>query len=291
MEIAFHIGANCTDEDRLLRSILKNGSVLAENGVKAPGPSRYRRLVRETIQNLNGMPPAPDTRQILLDAILDDESPRRLVMANPNFICIANRIFDGGVFYQQAEFKIQSLLSLFPEDQIELHLALRNPATFLPDAFAESKATDFASYMQGVAPQDVRWSDLVRRIRACAPQASLTIWCNEDTPLLWADLIRDLCGIGPTTRITGGFDLLASIMAPEGMTRFLNYLRAHPPQSEVQKRRVIAAFLDKYALEDQVEEVVDLPGMTGEMLDHLTELYEADVATIAAMPDVDFITP
>lgn len=291
MEIAFHIGANCTDDDRLLKSILKNGALLGDNGIKAPGPSKYRRLIRETIQNLNGMMPAENTRQILLDAIVDDDTPRRLVMANPNFICVSNRIFDGGVFYQQAEFKIQSLVHLFPNDQIELHLALRNPATFLPEVFRDAKSTDFHAFMQGVAPHEIRWSQLVRRIRACAPQVLLTVWCNEDTPLLWADLIRDLCGLDPMTKITGGFDLLAQIMAPEGMTRFLNYLRAHPPQNEHQKRRVIAAFLDKYALVDAVEETVDLPGMTGEMLDYLTDLYEADVADIARMDDVDFITP
>ena len=291
MEIAFHIGANCTDEDRLLKSILKNGEVLSAHRVKAPGPSRYRRLIRETIQNLNGMPPAEDTRQILLEAIIDDDMPRRLVLSNPNFICISNRIFDGGMLYQQAEFKIQSLLGLFPEDRVELHLALRNPATFLPDVFREAKFPDLDTFLHGMAPQDIRWSDLVRRIRACAPQAQLTVWCNEDTPLLWADLIRELCGLDPMTRITGGFDLLASIMAPEGMARFLNYLRSHPPRNDVQKRRVIAAFLDKYALEEEVEETVDLPGFTGELVDHLTDLYEQDVATIAAMPDVDFIAP
>ena len=291
MEIAFHIGANCTDDDRLLRSILKNVAVLGDNGVKAPGPGKYRRIVRETIQNLDGAPPAPNTRQILLDAILDGDTPNRLVMANPNFICIPNRIFDNGIFYEQAEFKVTSLIGLFPEDQIELFLALRNPATFLPEAFAEAKTDDFGQFMQGMAPQDIRWSDLVRRIRACAPQVPLTVWCNEDTPLLWAQLIRDIAGLDPMTRITGGFDLLASIMSPEGMNRFLNYLRSHPPQTEGQKRRIIAAFLDKYALTDEIEDTVDLPGMTGEMLDHLSTLYEQDIALIAQMPDVDFITP
>lgn len=291
MEIAFHIGANCTDEDRLLKSILKNGDVLRAHGVKAPGPGKYRRLIRETIQNLGGMPPAENTRQILLDAIVDGEQPQRLVMANPNFICIENRVFDNSVFYQQAAFKVQGLMQLFPNDQVELHLALRNPATFLPDVFAKSKRADFHDYMQGMPPENIRWSEVVRRIREAAPNARLTVWCNEDTPLIWAELIRELTGLDQMTRITGGFDLLASIMAPEGMNRFLNYLRAHPPENEQQKRRVIAAFLDKYAIDDAVEETVDLPGMTGEMVDYLTDVYDQDVAYIAQMPDVDFIAP
>ena len=122
MHIALHIGANCTDEDRLLKSILKNADVLSGQNVKAPGPGKYRRLIRETIQTLNGAAPDPDARQVLLDAILDDDHPDRLVMSNENFICIANRIFDKARFYDQAAFKIKGLVDLFPDDEIEIFL-------------------------------------------------------------------------------------------------------------------------------------------------------------------------
>ncbi len=291
MEIAFHIGANCTDEDRLLKSLLKNAGSFSEQGIKVPGPGKYRRLIRETIQNLDGAKPAPDTRGILLDAILDAEQPKRLVMSNANFICIPNRIFDHGVFYEQAESKVRALLQLFPNDEIDLFLGLRNPATFLPDAFAASKAATLDAYLKGFHPTQIRWSDVIKRILYVAPNAQLTVWCNEDTPLLWAELIRDFAGVSSETRITGGFDLLASIMSPEGMNRFLNYMQQHPPQTESQKRRIIGAFLDKYAIEDEIEEEVDLPGMTPELVADLSAIYENDVATIAAMDAVHFIHP
>lgn len=291
MEIALHIGANCTDEDRLLKSILKNGDVLAQHGISAPGPSKYRRLIRETIQNLNGQPPAANTRQMLLDAILGDETPQRLVLSNTNFICIPNRIFDDGILYGQAEFKLRGMAQLFPQDEIDIYLALRDPATFLPDAYRRSKADSFAAFMQGRDPHNVMWSDLVRRIRAVMPQATLTVWCNEDTPMIWAELVRDIAGLDRDVKITGGFDLLASIMSKEGMNRFLNYMQAHPPRNDAHKRRVIAAFLDKYALAEEVEEVVDLPGLTAEDIGDISEAYEEDVDRIAQMPDVTFIAP
>ena len=82
MQIAFHIGANCTDEDRILKSLLKNAGSLSDVGIKVPGPGKYRRIIRETIQNLNGMPPAANTRGILLDAILDDADADRVVLSN-----------------------------------------------------------------------------------------------------------------------------------------------------------------------------------------------------------------
>lgn len=291
MQIALHLGANCTDEDRILKSLLKNAETFSDYGIKVPGPGKYRRLIRETIQNLNGAPPAPDTHDILLDAILDDEQANRLVMSNANFICVANRIFDGGIFYEQAEAKIHALHQLFPDAEIELFLALRNPATFLPVAFSQSKPDQPEAYLQGMHPTQIRWSDLIRRIQHLVPMTKLTVWCNEDTPLIWAEILRAMSGIDAHQRITGGFDLLASIMSPEGMNRFLNYLRAHPPKTEAQKRRVIGAFLDKYAMDDQIEEAIELPGMTEQLADELTQIYENDVAFIEQLPGVTFIAP
>ncbi|EAR52638.1 hypothetical protein OG2516_00389 [Oceanicola granulosus HTCC2516] len=291
MQIVYHIGANCTDGERLTRSLAKNDETFAAQGIRVPPGGKYRRLLRETIQNLDGREPEPDTRDILLDAILDDESAERLVLSNPDFICIANRIFEGGTFYGLADFKVASFRRLFPEDRVEFHLALRNPATFIPAAFAESKSPSLETYLRGVDPLSVRWSDLVTRIRAAAPDAGLTIWCNEDTPLIWAQLIRELSGVDPMTKISGGFDLLNAIMSPEGMRRLLVYLKSHPPQTEVQKRRVIAAFLDKFAIDEEVEEEVDLPGWTDELVDALTAAYEEDVYAIERMNDVTFIGP
>lgn len=289
MQIALHIGANCTDDDRLLKSILKNNDVLSGVGTKAPGPSKYRRLIRETIQTLNGMPPAPNTRQVLLDAMLDEDEPERLVLANPNFICISNRIFDGGSFYAQAEFKLQGFLDLFPDDDVELFLGLRNPATFLPAVYADSKASTVTEFLHGMQLGDIRWSDLILRLREAAPDVPLTVWCNEDTPIIWADLIRRMCGLDAMTRITGGHDLLASVMSPAGMARFLAFLRENPPKSEAHKRKIIMAFLDKFALDDEMTEEVDLPGMDAEVVAQLTSAYDQDVDAIAAMPGVTFV--
>ena len=43
-------------------------------------------------------------------------------------------------------------------------------------------------------------------------------------------------------------------MSKEGMQRFAAYLKSHPDMTEIQKRRVISAFLDKFALEEEIEE-------------------------------------
>ena len=61
--------------------------------------------------------------------------------------------------------------------------------------------------------------------------------------------------------------------------------------TEHQKRRAIAAFLDKYALEEEIEEELDMPGWTEELVERMTALYDADVEIIRAMPGVSLIAP
>jgi len=291
MQIVYHIGANCTDEDRLLKSVLKNAQSFADQGVKIPGPGKYRRLIRETIQTLNGQDPAPDTREILIDAILDDEQCNRVVMSHAQFMCVHKRIFENGAFYRLAEEKLQGLAGLFPQDEIEIFLGMRNPATFIPAVFGDSPMNQFDKFMHGLDATHVRWSELIGRIQGILPNASVTVWCNEDTPMIWAQLIRELAGVDPLTKITGGFDLLSSIMSADGMKRFVTYLKANPPQTEMQKRRIIAAFLEKYALPEEIEEEVDIPGWTETTIGHLTAIYEEDIKRIEKMPGVNFIAP
>ncbi len=290
MEIVYHIGAHCTDDDRLLKSLLKNTNTFAEDGVKIPGPGKYRRLIRETIQGLDGQPPTPETRSILLDAILDDAPTERLVLSNQNFICVPNRIFESGVFYAQTEPKIRAFHDIFADDDIEIFIGLRNPATFVPAAFAESDHDSWDKFLRGMHPSEIRWSDIIRRIQHAAPRSHMTVWCNEDTPLIWAELIRRMAGVTPEQKITGGFDLLAAIMSKQGLNRFLNYMRAPPPRTEAQKRRIIGAFLNKYALDDEIEEEIDIPGITEAMIEDISQAYENDVEMIAAMPGVTFVS-
>ncbi|WP_296424010.1 hypothetical protein [Yoonia sp.] len=291
MQIAFHIGANCTDEDRLLKSILKNASVLLQQGIAVPGPGKYRSLIRETIQALDGAPPEPDTRDILIDAIVENDNLTRLVMSNDNFICVPNRIFGNGVFYEQAGPKTRALHRLFSGDDIELFLGIRNPATFLQDAFIRSKAASISEYLRLMHPEDIQWSDVVRRIKGAAPDTPLTVWCNEDTPLLWEQLIRQMSNVSPQTEIVGGLDMLSTLISDSGMRRLREQLRQNPPQTEAARNDVIADIWEQHALEDQVEDVIELAELDPALIMEMTENYEDDIAQITAMEGVTLLMP
>lgn len=291
MQIAFHIGAHCTDEDRLLKSVLKNTNMLSQQGIVVPGPGKYRSLIREAIQGLAGNDLHPDTRDILLDTITDTEDLRRLVLSNENFLCVPQRIYEHGVFYPQAETKTRGLHRLFPDDEISLFLAIRNPAGFLQDTLRRIERTSIDANLGLLEPEDIRWSDVIRRIKQAAPDTPLTVWCNEDSPLIWDQLIRRLSGIDAQSPVTGGTDLLAAVLDPEGMAILSDSLANAPFDSDADRHDMIAAIWAEHARPDVVEQDIDLPELDTASVDHLTVLYERDLAVIDAIPGVDLVLP
>ena len=79
-------------------------------------------------------------------------------------------------------------------------------------------------------------------------------------------------------------------MSKEGMQRFAAYLKSHPDMTEIQKRRVISAFLDKFALEE-IEEELDLAGWTEDLMDDMMDVYDEDMLEVQRIPGVTLIAP
>ncbi len=291
MKIIFHTGAHCTDEDRLLKCLLRNKEEFSQRGIAVPGPGKYRPLLKETFQALDAGPPAPGARDVLIDAILDDEVAERLILSNEHFFGSQRFALDHGQLYPDGPDRVAKMRALFDADQIELFMAVRNPASFLPAVLQKATAQRLSETLGQIDPRSLLWSDLFQRIRAAVPDVKITVWCNEDLPLIWGEVVRRLAGLGLEERIAGGFDLLTEIMNKEGMQRFRVYLHQNPAMTEGQRRRVIGAFLDKYAIEDEIVEELDLPGWSDELVEQMTEIYEADIDHIADIPGVRMILP
>ena len=132
---------------------------------------------------------------------------------------------------------------------------------------------------------------MVERILRDNPGVPLTIWCDEDTPLVWPEVLRAVSGLPEDAVLEGEQDLLASLMSGEGLTRMNSYLESHPPGTILQRRKIVSAFLDKFALPERIEVEVELPGWTEQIVDELTQSYDEDVYRIAHMDGVSFIAP
>lgn len=291
MQVAVHLGAHVTDGERLIKSLAQDQGRLSDRGVLVPPAGTYRKALREAVQAYVGGQTLEGAGQSFLDQIPHSDAAGRVVLSNPAFLSTASRAFEGGQLYSLTETKIAALVQLFGASHLELFLATRNPATFVPALWAQSKAPNVAAFLNGLPAEEIRWSELVSRIRAEAPDVALTVWANEDTPLIWGPILRRLAGVGPDEAMTGEHDLLATIMSDEGMARFRDYLGNHPPEDEGQMSRVVAAFLGKFAVEEEIEEEVEAPGWSADLVEALTDAYEVDLARIAAIDGVTVLTP
>lgn len=291
MKIILHAGAHATDEDRLMKCLLKNAQDLKARNVAVPGPSRYRMLIRDTLNAMAQGELAEDGRDILLDAILQSDPPERLILSNEAFFSTPKNAVARGQIYPGAEVKLQRFCELFEADEVELYLGLRNPAAFLTQLHLQSPDMPFQTFLDSSEPSALRWSELILRIRDALPDLPITLWANEDTPLLWAHILREMMGLPENERILGGFDLIAELMTTDGMRRFRAYLKTHPVMSEEQKRRVISAFLAKFARPEMLEEEVGTDDWSATEADQMALQYERDVAQMANIPGVRVLMP
>lgn len=292
MEIAYHIGAHATDEGQLLKSLLRNADRLAEHGVAVPGPSRYRDILRETMTRFRGAAISSDSQLAVIEAIVEGDLPDRVVLSSENFISARNRAYGEGQLYPRA-YKVEWMRNLFADHAVSFHIALRDPASLLPALWSGlgENRPPFQTFLGDVDPRTIRWSDTIARMQAAAPDAPIHVWCNEDSPLIWDGLMRDLAGLDPLAKLHGGFDRLRTIMSPEGMKRLRHYTKMHPPPNEITRRRIAAAFLDKFALADEIEEELDLPGWSADLVAEMSALYDEDMDLIRQMPNIVVVAP
>ncbi|NDW00064.1 hypothetical protein [Salipiger sp. PrR002] len=293
MQVILHIGVHCTDEDRLLKGLLRNACDFHREGISIPGPSRYRMLLSEVVSQLGAGAPAPEAREVMLDAILSEDPAlvKRVILSHETLLSVPKLALEGGEIYRKAERRLQAVAKIFDGDDLQILIGLRDFATWIPAMLRATPHETPESFLAGADPMQLRWSDLIARIRQALPDVPLLLWCNEDTPLLWGQILREAAGIEAERKIIGSFDLFSELVSPEAMQRFRGFLRENPQVSEAQKRRVMAAFLEKYALPEAMEEELDMPGWDAAYVDMLTELYDEDVWQISQMDGVRVLAP
>ncbi len=292
MQVVFHIGAHCTGHDTLVRSLLKNREILGQHGVAIPGPGRYRKVIGAALQKLRGAVAANEAEDMLLDEVLDTDAADRLFLSDESFVCAPSEVLEGDTLYGQIE-RSAWLRNAFPRAKVEFALSIRNFATFIPALYDQvgGASVDPAAFTGGIDPRDLSWYEVVAGLRAANPDNHILVWCDEDTPVLWGEIMREVCGLDATSVLDGENDMARKVMTEDGNQRLLRYLDARPPGTEHARRQIVAAFLSKFADDTVVEQEITLPGWTDDLIDELTETYDEDVDEIARIPGVRMLLP
>lgn len=288
MDIAIHLGAHCTDEDRILRALQGDGKMLAAHGVVVPHPGRARPALRKALQAGKGSL-LPGAGKALTTELLEGATASRIILSHEGFLGSYARIMVDNAIYSDAGDKAVALRDLFPGHQCAFYLGIRNPATFIPALFEASSIEDFGTFVAGQDVGQVAWSPVIDTIRQACPDVPLTVWCNEDLPLIWPDILQAVSGVAE--RHSSDDMILREVMTEAGFKRLQTYLRDNPTPTLTMWRKVITAFLGKYADESKVEEEISLPGWSQEVIATLTHLYERDLDAIRSRADITFLAP
>lgn len=292
MQIVFHIGAHQTDNGALVQSLLKSQDELLALDVAVPTPDRYRGLIRDSANALRGDPGDQDTEDLILGAALDIDEVDRIIFSNDSFICMQARALEDGELYARS-YKSVWLRNLFPRYEVDFALCIRNPTTFLPALYLAQRGSGlgYHDFMAGADPLELRWSKYVQRLSELNRDSIITVWCNEDTPFIWGDVLRSVTGIQDQIEFAGTYDILRTIMPRAGLFRLGDRLTESPPADEAEHRQIMMEFAERYADPQKVEIEIDLPGWSDELVSALTDAYEADLERISALPNVELILP
>lgn len=290
MEIVFHIGAHCTDEGLLTRSLRLNSRVLDEDGILVPTPKSYFSVLRDAMRRYEGDVPDKETREAILDAMLDGREGRRVILSHENLISFAPFVFAKKDFYPRMGDKARWLRNLFPDNPVEFHIALRDPASLVPAIFERKRdSLDALSFRDSINLEALSWHNVLRDLQEGVPDSPIVTWCNEDTPLIWPEVLQAVTDHEPDLVLENSDGVLKTLLSEEGVRRMRSFLDTKPPKSTKHRRRIALAFFDKYGNLDMLDEEVSLPGWDEAITDALSETYTDDISRIRTLANVELI--
>jgi len=291
MQLVFHLGGHCTDDGRLIRSISRSRAAFADGAIHIPGPRGYRSLLRETLGILNGAEASEEVQSLLIDALTDTDDAERILLFHENLLCLPPRIVSENGLYAMTPRRLKAIASMFPAHDCEFYLSISNPAALVPSLVQRGLTESYDALMGMTDPYKLRWWPTINQTLAACPDVNLTIWCNEDAPLVWPQIMRGMCQVPEGTAFEGDTDMATALLSDEGAAVLTASLASDPPSSAAQWADRISAALVENGKADALELNVDLPGWTEEVIDAMSELYLDDCARIAGLPGVRFLTP
>ena len=292
MEIALHLGVHCTDDERLLRALLKDRSRLADAGTALPASRAYRMMLPKLVRTLRGSPAGADVQEMVRDALVGDTKPSRLILSHENLACFPINAVGPNGLYNAFPQRLAALANIFPADDCTFFVALRNPATLVPEVLSRAGVADRAAHLGDTDPLDLRWGPVLKRMLEAVPDARIVLWCNEDTPLLWPDILHAVAGDQGDAPIEGEDDMLMMLLSDEGLAALHTHLAGvEGPFGATERRDITASFLERYARTEEMETIVDMPGWSADLIVEMTEAYDEDVAEVAGLPGVEFLLP
>ena len=291
MKIALHLGVHLTDDTKVRTCLRANKRPLEAAGILVPRARSYLNLMRGAANQIVTGEEVPEFDSKLFSSVEVTEATQRIVFSAPGLLAKQHQALEGSLFYPSARARVSAFRHLLGGHEVEIFIALRNPASFVPALLQEMHATERAELLQTLVGAELRWSHLIAEIRETWPEAPITLWCDEDTPLIWHRLLRLISGYEPETEFEDSFAWFETVMVDGGPDKLAAYLNAMPPVDDGHRQQVISAFLEKFCDTDKLDIDFSLTGWDETQVDVISQLYEDDIDHIRTMDGVRLILP
>ncbi|WP_323767271.1 hypothetical protein [Marinovum sp.] len=225
--LTFLIGAHKTASTHLQRSLVAQKAPLAAKGIGVIGPMPIGGTLLPLSELLRGRA-EPDLLALTAEGFLRKHAgaAETVVLMNENILSASlapDMAFKDDQLYKFAPQRVKRVIDLFPGHDIQVGMAVRNPAGFLVSAWQEHmKGHAFRPFRDYLGPADVAaisWLRLVKKLRQALGETPLFLWRYEDYPAVVPAVLRQCMGAAG-----GDVALLDSAANPGFSANALDYL-------------------------------------------------------------------
>lgn len=286
MQVVIHAGVPYTDAGQLLANLAAHKGALYKAGTLPLGPRRCRQFVKVMSDAMaSGLPLAEAREQ--MNAVLPDAADiQRVVVSSEKFFGPMRAALQHGQIYPFAGKRAAYTQDLLNGAQIEIFAGLMNPGLFIPRVLTALDPARTRSILDTTDLSCLSWVTMIEDLGDLVPDVKITLWENEDSPLIWGDILRAMAGLPDSIAIPGEHTLLASLLTEQGKHQLLPLIQQEQSGARLASGAELARLLEAHAQPDRVEEELDLPGWSTEIVSAFSELYAQDMAKIRTMPNV-----
>ena len=286
LHVAFHVGVHATDGDHLWRSLAQNAAALRAQGCELCENAINEPILNEALATLKGGTASAEMEEVILDALVEGEQTRRLIMSRPSFLGVPSGALSVEGMMPYAGNKMLGLANTLPNAQAEFFMGLKNPVTLINQLVARNPAHN-APLAARHDPMGRRWAPTLRHAVQALRGRRLVVWCHEDMPLIYPEVLRRLAGVEADMPLKGDMRLLDGLLTEAGVQA----LRAGlvPDMGSDARRTLIETVLAAHVRPERLRAEITVPDWTPELVAGMTEAYHRDIAEIAALPGVEFI--
>ncbi|WP_417268826.1 hypothetical protein [Celeribacter sp.] len=293
MKVHLHIGVHFTNTTRLLKAVRKNERVYRRHDVIVPPVTAYRAQIDDMVQRLNGQPAAPEDSEAFLETLTAGQTDASgLIMIDERWSGPLEQAFEERMLYASIADRVRRVANVFSGSDVRLSMSIINPATFVGSLLDKGRAAGQANWFTKHVPaHEVSWLPCIDRIQEALPDVPITLWTEEDAPLVWVRILRHLGDLGDDVTMRSPLSAVRSMLSHEGSERLYAYAQKFPPTTTEAFERIALAFLDKYEQVDIVGPAEGIPGWDEDDLEEITAGYDEDIAALSKRDGITVIQP